>query len=117
MSSEVLKDYKRFDDVEICSNQFINVKYIITFDKIPPLLIGKGEKPLIWLSMKSSVSFSWFYIVANNVSLINEIKIDISKLLEKGEEIRLKARDIMKRTQQEMTRMKKSQEYDLPLYV
>ena len=48
---------------------------------------------------------------------ITEIKIDIAKLLEQGEEIRLKARDIMKRTHQEMTRMKKSQEYDLPLYV
>ena len=44
-------------------------------------------------------------------------KIDVKTLLEKGEEIRLKARDIMKRTQQEMTKMKKGQEYDLPLYV
>jgi uncharacterized protein len=44
-------------------------------------------------------------------------KIDVTTLLEKGEEIRLKARDIMKRTQQEMTKMKKGQEYDLPLYV
>jgi uncharacterized protein len=56
-------------------------------------------------------------MVLTELSKITEIKIDISKLLEKGEEIRLKARDIMKRTQQEMTRMKKSQEYDLPLYV
>ncbi len=44
-------------------------------------------------------------------------KIDVSQLLEKGEAIRLRARDIMKRTQHEMTRMKKSREYDLPLYV
>ncbi len=51
------------------------------------------------------------------LSKISEVKIDVSKLLEKGEEIRLKARDIMKRTQQEMNRMQKSQEYDLPLYV
>ncbi len=56
-------------------------------------------------------------MVLKQLSKISEIKIDISKLLEKGEEIRLKARDIMKRTQQEMNRMKKSQEYDLPLYV
>jgi uncharacterized protein len=44
-------------------------------------------------------------------------KIDVATLLEKGEEIRLRARDVMKRTQQEMTKMKKGQEYDLPLYV
>ena len=56
-------------------------------------------------------------MVVKELVKIAEIKVDISKLLEKGEEIRLKARDIMKRTQQEMTRMKKSQEYDLPLYV
>jgi uncharacterized protein len=56
-------------------------------------------------------------MVLKELSKISEIKVDVSKLLEKGEEIRLKARDIMKRTQQEMNRMKKSQEYDLPLYV
>jgi len=48
---------------------------------------------------------------------ITGLKVDVSQLIEKGEEIRLRARDIMKRTQNEMTRMKKSQEYDLPLYV
>jgi uncharacterized protein len=56
-------------------------------------------------------------MVLKELTKISEIKVDISKLLEKGEEIRLQARDIMKRTQQEMNRMKKSQEYDLPLYV
>ena len=44
-------------------------------------------------------------------------KIDVTKLSEKGEEIRLRARDVMKRTGEEMTKMKKGQEYDLPLYV
>ena len=56
-------------------------------------------------------------IALKELSKISDIKVDVSKLLEKGEEIRLKARDIMKRTQQEMNRMQKSQEYDLPLYV
>jgi len=48
---------------------------------------------------------------------ITGLKVDVSQLIEKGEEIRLRARDVMKRTQNEMTRMKKSQEYDLPLYI
>ena len=56
-------------------------------------------------------------IALKALSKISDVKVDVSKLLEKGEEIRLKARDIMKRTQQEMSRMKKAQEYDLPLYV
>jgi len=55
--------------------------------------------------------------VLKELANITGIKVDISKLLEKGEEIRLKARDVMKRTQQEMTKMKKAQEYDIPLYV
>lgn len=45
------------------------------------------------------------------------VKVDVSKLLEKGEEIRLKARDMMKRTQHELAKIKKTQEYDIPLYV
>ncbi len=45
------------------------------------------------------------------------IKVDIGRLLAKGEEIRLKARDVMRRTQQEMAKVKKSQELDIPVYV
>lgn len=50
-------------------------------------------------------------------SKITGLSIDVSKLVEGGEEIRLRARDMMKRTTQELNRMKKTQEYDLPLYV
>jgi len=56
-------------------------------------------------------------IVLNELAKISDVTVDVAKLMEKGEEIRLKARDIMKRTQQEMKRMQKSQEYDMTLYV
>ncbi len=55
--------------------------------------------------------------VLKGLEKITGIKTDIAKLLEKGEEIRLKGRDVMKRTQQELSGMKKGQEYDIPLYV
>lgn len=55
--------------------------------------------------------------ILKELANITEIKLDVSKLLEKGEEIRLRARDVMKRTQQELSKMKKTQEYDIPLYV
>jgi len=48
---------------------------------------------------------------------ITGLQVDVTKLVEGGEEIRLRARDVMKRTEQELNRMKKTQEYDLPLYV
>ena len=37
-------------------------------------------------------------MVLKDLSKSSDVKVDISKLLEKGEEIRLKARDMMKRT-------------------
>ncbi|MEM3692564.1 MAG: proteasome assembly chaperone family protein [Candidatus Bathyarchaeia archaeon] len=42
------------------------------------------------------------------------LNIDVKDLLERGEEIRLASRDFMSRTQMEMERMRKSQEYDVP---
>jgi uncharacterized protein len=55
--------------------------------------------------------------VLKSLAKVTGTKVDIAKLLEKGEEIRLKARDVMKRTQEEMSKMKKTQEYDIPVYV
>jgi uncharacterized protein len=55
--------------------------------------------------------------VLNELAKITGTRVDVAKLLEKGEEIRLRARDMMKRTQQEMASAKKGQEYDIPVYV
>jgi len=55
--------------------------------------------------------------VLKELEKVTDIRVNISKLLEKGEEIRLRARDVMKRTQQEMSNIKKGQEYDIPMYV
>jgi uncharacterized protein len=55
--------------------------------------------------------------VIEELTKITDLLLNVSDLIEKGEEIRLAARDIMKRTQPEMARMRKTQEYDMPLYV
>jgi uncharacterized protein len=55
--------------------------------------------------------------VLKELAKVTGLKVNVAKLLEKGEEIRLRARDVMKRTQQEMSKMKKGQEYDIPMYV
>jgi uncharacterized protein len=55
--------------------------------------------------------------VLKELAKVTGLKVDVSKLLDKGEEIRLRARDVMQRTQQEMSKMKKGQEYDIPMYV
>ena len=55
--------------------------------------------------------------ILKSLAKVTGIKVDVAKLLEKGEEVRLKARDVMKRTREEMVKMKKGQEYDIPVYV
>jgi uncharacterized protein len=55
--------------------------------------------------------------VLKELGKITGVKVNVAKLLEKGEEIRLRARDVMKRTQEEMSKMKKGQEMDIPMYV
>jgi uncharacterized protein len=55
--------------------------------------------------------------VLKGVAKLTGLKVNVARLLEKGEEIRLRARDVMKRTQQEMSKMKKGREYDIPMYV
>jgi uncharacterized protein len=55
--------------------------------------------------------------VLRELEKITGVKVDVAKLLAKGEEIRLRGRDVMKRTQEEMSKMKKPQELDIPMYV
>ena len=55
--------------------------------------------------------------VLKGLEKITGLKVNVAKLLEKGEEIRLRARDVMKRTQEEMSKTKKGQELDIPMYV
>jgi len=48
------------------------------------------------------------------VNRILGLKVDVSDLQKRGEEIRLRSKDMMHRTQEEMLRMNKAHEYDLP---
>lgn len=53
-------------------------------------------------------------VVIKALNKIMSINVDVSELIEKGEEVRLAMRDMMRRTQTELTKMKKSHEYDVP---
>jgi len=55
-------------------------------------------------------------MVIQALNRIIDMEIDVSELIEKGEEVRLAMRDMMRRTQAELARMKKSHEYDIPGY-
>jgi uncharacterized protein len=53
-------------------------------------------------------------VALTELNKILELKVDVAELLTRGEEIRLKMRDVMRRTQMEMERMKKRQELEVP---
>ena len=55
-------------------------------------------------------------VVIQAFNRIANMNIDVSELIEKGEEVRLAMRDMMRRTQTELAKMKKSHEYDIPGY-
>jgi len=55
-------------------------------------------------------------VVIQALNRMIDMEIDVSELIEKGEEVRLAMRDMMRRTQAELARMKKSHEYDIPGY-
>jgi uncharacterized protein len=53
-------------------------------------------------------------VVIRALNRIANMNVDVSELVEKGEEVRLTMRDMMRRTQTELAKMRKSHEYDVP---
>jgi uncharacterized protein len=73
--------------------------------------------PAITLLTQSYYNYPDPVAAAAALNVVNKIlglKIDVSDLLKRGEEIRLRSKDMMHRTQEEMLRMNKAHEYDLP---
>jgi len=73
--------------------------------------------PAITLLTQSYYNYPDPEAAAASLGAVNRIlglKIDVSDLIKRGEEIRLRSKDMMHRTHEEMTRMDKSHEYDLP---
>jgi uncharacterized protein len=73
--------------------------------------------PAITLLTQSYYNYPDPEAAASSLNAVNKIlnlKIDVQELLGKGEEIRLRSKDMMNRTHEEMQRMNKPHEYDLP---
>ena len=73
------KDYIPFKELILCSNKFVNGLIPIEVDGNMPLLVGKGELPLVWLATPLKFRLKWKYIVVENQSLSSHIKVKISK--------------------------------------
>jgi uncharacterized protein len=78
---------------------------------------AQASIPAITLLTQSHYNYPDPEAAAVALTAVNKIlglKVDASELLKKGEEIRLRSKDMMHRTHEEMNRMDKSHEYDLP---
>jgi len=78
---------------------------------------AQASIPAITLLAQSHYNYPDPEAAAVAISVLNKIlglKVDPSELLKRGEEIRLRSKDMMHRTHEEMNRMNKSHEYDLP---
>jgi uncharacterized protein len=78
---------------------------------------AQASVPAITLLTQSYYNYPDPVAAAEAITTVNKIlnlDVDVSELLKRGEEIRLKSKDMMHRTHEEMLRMDKSHEYDLP---
>lgn len=70
------EDYIPFGELIICSNHLISVKVPIEFKNNIPLLIGKGDVPLIWLSAPiTKEEKDWRKIVIKNKPMDKKITV------------------------------------------
>lgn len=78
---------------------------------------AEASVPAITLLTQSYYNYPDPVAAAASLTAVNKIldlNVDVSDLLKNGEEIRLRSKDMMHRTHEEMLRMDKSHEYDLP---
>jgi len=72
--------YIPFEELVLCNNYLINVKVPIEFKKKIPLLVGKGDVPLIWLSAPvKKDGRDWQELVIKNKPMNKKITIISSK--------------------------------------
>jgi hypothetical protein len=68
--------YAPTDQIDLCSNQISNYKFLIDDNGFVPVLIGKGEIPRVWLFAKQA-NKQIITLVDDSVSNLAQIKVDI----------------------------------------
>jgi len=74
--NNIPKSYKPFNVLKICSNIMIGGGTILLIGDIIPLLVGQGDKPMIWLQAVSNTETNQFItIVEASISKYPAIKV------------------------------------------
>lgn len=70
------KNYIPFNTLKVCSNTISGGGNLVAIDEVLPLLIGKGEKPKIWLqALADSKSKTFVTIVEESISKHSSVKV------------------------------------------
>ncbi|PLX41354.1 MAG: hypothetical protein C0608_06200 [Deltaproteobacteria bacterium] len=69
-------DYRPFANVEVCGIKGRNVEYIVEAEGFPPVLIGMGEAPLVWMAqVTEEPDAPWRWVVNQGVSASSAIRV------------------------------------------
>ncbi len=70
------KSYRSYTNLTVCSNTLIGGGHIVAVGDVLPLIIGKGDKPQIWLqALNNPETKEFISIVENSVSKNPAVKI------------------------------------------
>lgn len=67
-------NYQIIPELNVCSNKIINGGYVIGIGDFPPLIIGAGKSPMVWLYARSDKS-NWVPLVYENLSHNSQILV------------------------------------------
>lgn len=82
------KEYEPYEELEFLSNRAKNYRLLIKAGGFSPILIGKGEHPLVWIAQRDQKDpEKWVYVIYANKSFHPEINVKVKK---KKVEIELK---------------------------
>ncbi|MCP4990634.1 MAG: hypothetical protein GY928_32715 [Colwellia sp.] len=74
------KEYTPYGTLNLCSNIATNYQVPIGAKNFAPLLIGKGQIPLIWLAISNPEnSEEWRYLVSMNKSLHPNMSVETNE--------------------------------------
>ena len=72
------KEYEPYKELEFLSNKAINFRLLIKAGGFSPILIGRGDNPLIWLAQRHPDDpEKWGYLVYANKSFHPKINVKV----------------------------------------
>ncbi len=75
--SQLPREYSPFEELDICSNSFINGVIPLEVHGNIVFLVGQGEHPAVWVSAPASaMGDEWMFVVENNQALYKEAVVE-----------------------------------------